>query len=112
MPFMYIMTHRVLISEKAFHALKAEALVRSKSTLDTLNEMVLNNISHEGQAVLDVISGKKTDIVPKQDEKKCTSCGQVKPLSEFPEDQKMCWTCYNKAAVDKKRDKKKLVATS
>lgn len=51
---------------------------------------------------------KKKEIVKKDGEKKCTRCGEVKPLSEFYSIGGMCKPCRNERNKELKLEKKKI----
>jgi hypothetical protein len=52
--------HRVVLNENAYNALKAEAIVRQTNLKDTLEFMILENLSPNGKDVLNIIETKKS----------------------------------------------------
>lgn len=51
--------HHILLSEASYQALKAESLIRKTTLRDTLEYLLLTNISPEAQQILRYIDGKE-----------------------------------------------------
>jgi len=55
--------HRVVLSHPVYRALQAEALVKESSLQDTMNRLILDNLSREASKIIDDLSRESIELL-------------------------------------------------
>jgi DNA-binding XRE family transcriptional regulator len=82
---MVIMTsvHRVVLSQKAYQALKAEAMIRNKSTNAVLDDLIIGNISQKAKEVLKTIGSIEQEEAETKGIHEHVDVKTIKPSSQI-----------------------------
>lgn len=97
--------HRVILDHRVYKALQAEALVKESSLQDTMNTLILSNLSQEAKMILETIDNKEYMVINNTNPSIRVSTKSTKP-KQLARDMaavsriKNLWTSSDMTVVD------------